>query len=453
MEEINNVSAEESDEVLFEETEDDTPLEISPDKRRVKTDKRDTPLETIHGWVKRGKLDLQPDFQRYFVWNNAKASRLIESLLLDIPIPVIYLAEDDNQKYVVVDGQQRLTSLCSYVDGKFPDGKSFKLSSLPVLKELNGQIFKKLEETQQEKIFDSSIRLIIIEKDSDPAVKYEVFERLNVGAQTLKDQELRNCVYRGNYNDMLKDIAAKNKHLQKILGLSEPHKRMADCQLILRFFAMWRNTHLKYKPSMKQFLNREMEMHRNLTDYEKTNMRAVFEKSIEMAYLVFGDNAFRRFNVGNENNPDGYWETRKFNIALWDTILYTFSFYEKSQIVPVSDAIREEFLDLLTYDSTFIDYISRTTDKAERVQYRADTWRNRIQNLIGYSGKEPRNFSLELKERLFKANPTCQICKQRIHDVDDSELDHIQHYWRGGKTIDENARLTHRYCNRARGGN
>lgn len=128
-------------EALVDEAEDETPLEIPPERRRVKTDRQDLPVETLHGWVKRGKLNLQPDFQRYFVWNKSKASRLIESLLLDIPIPVIYVAEEQNNTYSVVDGQQRLTSICEFINGKFPDGQDFRLSSLQVMTELNRKLF------------------------------------------------------------------------------------------------------------------------------------------------------------------------------------------------------------------------------------------------------------------------------------------------------------------------
>ena len=155
-------------------------------------------------------------------------------------------------------------------------------------------------------------------------------------------------------------------------------------------------------------------------------------------------------NAGVTDRHDGYWERNKLNIALWDTILYSFSFYEKSQIIPIADSVREEFLDMMSSDDTFNDYISSTTDKPERVVYRAETWRQRLQWIA--LTKEPRTFSLGVKEQLYKTNSSCMICNQRIHDIDDAEVDHIQHYWRGGRTIPENARLTHRYCNRARGG-
>ncbi len=435
--------------VLPDEQQDDTPLDIAPEHRRVKTEKLDLPVETLHGWVKRGKLELQPEFQRNFVWNKAKASQLIESLILEIPIPVIYVAEDQNKMYEVVDGQQRLTSICAFLDGMFPNGDGFALSGVQVLTEFNGKTFKDLSNDVQEKIIGATLRLIVIEQDSDPDVKFEIFKRLNLGAMQLNDQELRNCVMRGKYNELLQSLT-KNRQLLKIMGSEEPHFRMKDRELILRFFAMWRNTHLRYKAPMKQFLNREMGAHRNPTEAELTEMRNIFEKSIDLAYQVFGPKAFRRFNPGKDNSPDGSWEQTRLNLALWDTILYTFSFYEKSQIIPIADSIREEFIDLIMSDPTFVQYITSSTDKAERIQYRAEMWKQRLQSLV--ADKQPRNFTLELKKKLYEANSSCELCHQHIQDVDDAEVDHVEHYWRGGKTIESNARLTHRYCNRARGG-
>ncbi len=446
-----SVAVVEEPEVIIEESIDETPLQIEPERRRVKTDKQDVPVETLHMWITRGKLDLQPEFQRYFVWSNAKASRLIESLLLEIPVPVIYVAEEPNKDYAVVDGQQRLTSLNAFITGRFPDSRAFKLSGLHVLSELNGKFFRDCDKGVQEAILGAVIRLIVIERASDPDVKFEVFERLNVGAEKLNNQELRNCVYLGGYNRLLRDLAM-NPHMLKVMGSNSPHKRMRDRELILRFFAMWRNTHLKYRGPMKQFLNREMEQHLNPSHTELAEMRAVFEKSIEMAYAVFGPNAFRRFRPGREDDHNGHWEKNTLNVALWDTLLYSFSFFEKSQIIPIADAIREEFLDVMTHDREFVEYISSSTDKPERIQYRAEVWLRRLRTLVGHAPAEPRTFSLELKETLYEANPTCEICGQRIHDIDDAEVDHLEHYWRGGRTIPENARLTHRYCNRARGG-
>ncbi|MFE4105737.1 DUF262 domain-containing protein [Almyronema epifaneia] len=432
--------------LIIEETEDDAPFEIPPEKRRVKTDKQDLPVETLVSWVNRGKLNLQPDFQRNFVWPTSRASRLIESLLLEIPIPVIYVAEERNRTYSVVDGQQRLTSICAFVNGQFPGGNDFKLSGLQVLTELNRKTFNDLDMDLQESILNFILRLIVIEEDSDPDVKFEVFERLNLGAEKLNDQEVRNCVYRGNYNELLRELVA-NEYMLKIMNSDQPHTRMADRQLILRFFAMWRNTHLKYKGPMKRFLNAEMEQHRNLSPRNLAEMKWVFEKSIEMAYAVFGENAFRRYKPGSAKDANGTWEGSRFNVALWDTLLYTFSYYSKEQILPICDRVREEFLDLMTSDAKFSEYISSSTDKPERIQYRADTWRQRLQGLIGLDPIDtPAAFSKARKQELLDRNATCHVCWKPIQHADDAVLAHIPRYWREPCNIPDNARLDHRYC-------
>ena len=302
----------------------------------------------------------------------------------------------------------------------------------------------------QNAILSYTMRAVILQKESDPDLKFEVFERLNCGSVQLKDAELRNCMYRGTYNDMLNELA-KNPFLLKIRRSDVPHKRMEDRQLILRFFAMKRNSHLNFRGGMKQFMNREMQDNRYAPPGEIEARKAEFENAIECAWHVFGVDAFRRWSEGDDLSPEGQWES-KLNVALWDTLLYTFAFFEKRQIVPAADAIREEFLDLMSSDDTFVDYIGRTTDKPDRVRYRAETWRQRLEAVVVVPPGETRAFNRKLKMDLHAANPACAICCQHIHAPEDAEVDHVLHYWRGGATIPANARLTHRYCNRARGG-
>jgi 5-methylcytosine-specific restriction endonuclease McrA len=429
---------------------EEAPLELEIGERRLATQSLDLSIEALVARISRHGLILQPEFQRDYVWSAGKASALVESILMRIPLPVVYLAETAESDWEVVDGQQRLTSLYSYVVGQFPDNTAFRLGQMNVRNDLKGKAFKDLSKTDQNAILNYTLRAVILQKESHPDLKFEVFERLNCGSVALKDAELRNCMYRGPYNDMLNELA-ENPFLVKIRHADTPHKRMDDRQLILRFFAMKRNTHLNYRGGMKQFMNREMFAHRNALPSEIAAMKAMFESAIECAWTVFGPNAFRRWSPGNERSPDGQWET-KLNVALWDTVLYTFAFFEKRQIVPAADAIREEFLDLMSSDDIFVDYIGRTTDKPDRVRYRADTWRRRLEAAVVVPAGETRSFSRKLKEDLHTADPACAICGQHIHSPEDAEVDHIKHYWRGGATIPQNARLAHRHCNRRRGG-
>ncbi|OQX86744.1 MAG: hypothetical protein B6D55_05335 [Candidatus Omnitrophica bacterium 4484_70.2] len=438
---------------LFDEDQpDETPLEIPAEKRKIFFKTPTRKVKDIFSDYKRGDLDVRPAFQRGFVWDIKKASRLIESILLGVPIPVIYTAEIQDGTEIVIDGQQRLLSIFSFIDGIFPkSNKPFKLRGLDVLKELNGLSFKELDKLIQKTIENYSVPFIIITKDSDSDVKFEIFERLNTGSVKLNDQELRNCIYRGRYNDLLKELP-DNQDFQFILNSPRLKERMLDRELILRFFAFYHNTYLKYKAPMKQFLNKEIEKYRNLDKNEELELRNVFKKAVDLIKSVFGDKAFRRFIPGTESDPNGTWETKKLNKGLFDIIMWGFSQYEKNQIIPFADSIREELLWLMSHDQRFIESIRVSTDKYENVQYRFDKWRESLKNIVGYPHKEPRTFSWSLKKQLYENDPICAICNQKIQILDDAEIDHIEFYWRGGKTIPSNARLVHRFCNRHRGG-
>lgn len=442
-------SAFESDEFEGAESEDEAII-LAEGERRLSTQSLDLSIDTLVSRINRGSLTLQPEFQRDYVWSSAKASQLVESVLLRIPLPIVYLSETEDSDWEVVDGQQRLTSLYSFVRGQFPDGTKFRLGRLHVRDDLRGKGFSDLCRTDQNAILNYTLRAIILNKESHPDVKFEVFERLNCGSVQLKDAELRNCMYRGAYNDMLAELS-NNNLLLKIRRADRPHNRMEDRQLILRFLAMKRNSHLNYRGSMKQFMNREMETHRHASPAEVAGLKRQFEDAITSAWHVFGLNAFRRWTPPPQAGEKGSWDS-KLNVALWDTLLYGLAFYERRQIIPVSDAIREEFLDIMAGDPVFVDHIGRTTDKPERVHYRARVWLERLEKVVNVPANETRAFTRELKAALHEANPTCTLCSQRIHEVDDAEVDHVEHYWRGGATIPENARLTHRFCNRKRGG-
>lgn len=243
------------------ELEFDIPLEeeveeadVQAGRNKIFTDQGDPEIESLYNRWKRGKLVIQPDFQRQFVWDAKKSSRLIESALLDIPLPVGYISQEKDGNEYVIDGQQRLTSFFSFIDGKFPDGKDFRLSEIKVFPEYNRKRFSELSEENQDKVRYCKIRTITFRKESDPNLKFEIFERLNTGSVSLNDQELRNCIYRGPYNQLLKKLAADSEFIS-LMGITKPDKRMKDIELILRFAAFFHQTYLNYKPPMRSFLN------------------------------------------------------------------------------------------------------------------------------------------------------------------------------------------------------
>jgi len=250
---------------------------------------------------------------------------------------------------------------------------------------------------------------------------------------------------------LIKELA-ENNDFQFLLGLDKPDKRMRDRGLVLEFLAFYHNTYLNYKSPMKQFLNRELELNRDLNQALEKDYRQVFKQAVDITKTVFGDRAFRRFVAGDEEDPNGQWELKKINKALFDIIMFGFTKYPKSQIIPKADIIREELIFLMSKDIKFIESITLSTGNLERVNARFKKWLESLEEIVGLPSREQRNFTLEFKKQLFEQNPTCSICGQKIHTLDDSEIDHIEQYWRGGKTIPSNARLVHRYCNRRRGG-
>ncbi|MGA2318375.1 MAG: DUF262 domain-containing protein [Thermodesulfobacteriota bacterium] len=433
----------EEEKLEFEDQEEEQLIEILPKERRVYSDKPDRSIFELYRQYQKGNLNLRPAFQRLDVWDNSKCSRLIESVLLEVPIPVIYLSEEPDTKYSVIDGQQRLNSFIKFLEN------NLKLSGLTILTELTGKCFQDIPKNLQDKFENSTIRIIEIRKESHPDVKFEIFERLNTGSVQLNPQELRNCIYRGRYNDLLEELT-EDKDFQFLLGLKGPHYRMYDRELILRFFAFYRNTHLNYNPSMKRFLNIEMKDHQNIDEEEEKKLRKIFRKSVRLSKTVFGDRSFRRFIQGSNKDPNGKWETNKINKALFDVVMYGFTRYEENQVVPNSDSIREALINLVTHDRDFLDTISTYTDNKDKIQIRFDRWLSALKEIVGNSKTEPRNFSLQYKKQMWESNPTCAICGQKIHVIDDAEIDHIEQYWRGGKTIPANAQLTHRFCNRSR---
>jgi hypothetical protein len=443
--------AEGIDEIKFDEGADEANEEIveSITQQKIFSDKGDPEIDSLHKRFKKGKLDIQPNFQRQYVWDNIKASRLIESILLDIPLPIIYLSEEEDGRTYVIDGQQRLTSLFGFIDGKHPDGKTFKLVKSNVFPALNGKTFRELPDDLQDKITCYKLRTITFLKDSAQNLKYVIFERLNSGSVSLNDQELRNCIYRGPYNELLKELSY-DPDFRFLLGIQRPDKRMKDVELVLRFAAFYHSTYLNYKSPMKNFLNLDADKFRNAGREELNELQNAFKNACLIIRSLFGKEAFRRFYRGTQKDPNGWWETTAFNASLYDIMMGTFAKENKNTVFQHLDSIREALIDLMTSDEEFIESIELSTSSLQAVTKRFDKWRFALQSVIGIGRKEPRCFSRTLKDTLFQANPTCAICNNQISDIDDAAIDHIKQYWEGGKTIPENARLAHRYCNWAR---
>jgi hypothetical protein len=428
--------------------EDDVELDVEAGQRKIIWQAKDFSIREFLTMKNDGELILQPIYQRNFVATDLIASKLIESILLDVPIPVVYLAEEQDGSFSVIDGQQRLTSFLSFLEGKFPDSKPFKLSGLKVLSELNRKLFIDLEEELKKKIRSTTIHSIIIKKESNPDIKFEIFERLNTGSTKLNEDEIRNTVYRGNYIDLLAELS-ENHLFHGLVKKDNFKKRMIYRGMILRFFAISEKSYINYKSSMKQFSNKELRDNRELTPNKVKEYKARFEHCIDLVKTVFGENSFRRYIPGSDDEQ-GKWASSQINMALFDLQMVGFVNYSKNDVLANADAIREELLTLMTTDIQFQNLIGFKTSDTDNVKKRFRIYMDMLDRIIGDPKYTQRTFTYSVKEQLFKDNPYCAISKQKILAIEDSEVDHIIPYSKGGKTELSNAQLVLRYFNRSK---
>lgn len=426
---------------------DDTGLELDENQRKIIWQAKDFSIREFSSMQQDGDLDLQPNYQRKYVATPAIASRLIESVLMDVPIPVIYLAEEKDSSYSVIDGQQRLTSFLSFLNGHFPDGNEFKLTGLKVYKELNKKTFKELSKEQQTKIRTTTLHTIIIKKESNEDIKFEIFERLNTGSIKLNEDEIRNTVYRGNYINLLAELE-NDKTFHELIQNDNAKKRMLYRSMILRFFALSEKTHLNYKPSMKQFCNKELRDNRDLSQEKQKEYRERFAHCVDLVKTVFGHNAFKRYQL--DKNGNGSYG-KNLNMSLFDIQMCGFVNYSKNEILRNADNIREAMLDLMATNNDFNDSIEKSTSDKKVLQNRFKIWLDKLDEILGDESYQQRTFSYELKKQLFDKNPVCAISGQTILAIEDAEVDHIIPYSKGGKTELENAQLVLRYFNRTKG--
>ena len=395
-------------------------------------------VEILMSWKIKGKLITNPDYQRDYVYTEDKASRLIESALMLIPLPTIYLCEEDNGLYSVIDGQQRIMSFLKYVSGEFA------LKGLTTLTQFNGKYYKDLDEESQKVIDDTSFRTIVIGKESASA-KYDIFERLNRGAVTLKEQELRNCVYRGPYNTMINEIANSNKNVS--IMFNSENKRMMHQEHILRFFAL--KDFMNYKPSMKTHLNKHMNVYQFDEEAAKKD-KDQFVRTLSLVREILGDNAFGSVDYEKKILLN------KFSATFYDSIMIAFSMFDKHKLIKKADAIRAAINDKKMNDDSYHDSCYAATGSRDRVIKRILIIFNMISSILGDDSleKEKRTFDPSLKLPLAeKQKYICPLCGNKIVSLDECEIDHIIPFSLGGDTTFENAQLVHKICNRHKGNN
>ncbi len=341
-------------------------IDDSGKDRKLFTHPYDFIIRSLKDQVDDGTLVLADDFQRRRVWDDTKASRLIESLLINVPIPVCYFAELEDGSYSVIDGQQRLTAIYRYLNDKF------KLRSLRIRSDLNNKKFSQLGVSDRRSIQSRSIRCILIQKESHPEIRFDVFDRLNSNSVKLNRQELRNSLYKGDLNKLIKELS-ENETFKKLRRSENVDKRMNDCEMILRFFA-FHFDRVNYHGNLAKFLDNYLQSGRKMTSEVIHRHREIFLKTINDVDCVFGENSFRRYDPANDT-----WN-KSLNRAIYDIIMLYFADIPSDIIQQKSNIILDEFKKIFN-DEGFQEDITSFPEKIVRFQSRLDKWRTTLQGI------------------------------------------------------------------------
>lgn len=336
--------------------------------RKVVTQPYDLAIESIVSQINNGVLFLRPlsdrpKFQRQYVWSNTLASRLVESVLLNVPIPPCYLSENEECELDVIDGQQRIYSLYRFLENQF------YLSGLEALSEFNGMRYFELPGKEQRRLRTHTLRCVVITNESHPEIKFDVFERLNTNTVPLNAQELRNCVHRGNLNNLLGELSFDPRWLS-IRKRKAPDKRLADEEIILRYFAHVILGTDSYRTPLKGWLNEAARQGRKMSEANVDELRSIWSRAIDASLVLFEPSeCFRR--------PG----STAINRALYELQMLTLRDVPVERVVNKRDAFRSAYNRLLRNDE-FEDLISRAVDHKKRTIRRFEMWKEEMAGVL-----------------------------------------------------------------------
>lgn len=354
---------------LLEREEEPSPDETQPRQPAswpLQIVKAERSIFELHRSWKNRVLRLDPDFQREFVWDYWRKVKLVESVLMRLPLPVFYLSEENEEETLVIDGQQRLTTLFDFLDG------GFRLSGLKLLPELNKKYFKDLDGKVQRRFENTPLTCFIIQPGTDEQVKFQIFERVNEGAVALNAQEIRNCLYRGPGLDFLKRLAndASPGSFRDVAGPNRGYRRMKADELVLRAIAFLDLGVDHYPGELKGFLNDELKRLNSSTEEQRDALERRLRNALAHTKTVFGDCAFCRYKPSEDA-----W-ARQLNGPLVEVIVAGFDhfFPEGTPLAPRKIKAVQDRFRAISGNEAFRDSITFATQSTSAVRSRFDLW-------------------------------------------------------------------------------
>ena len=357
------------------EDESDTATIDEPfDPTKIRISTKQPTVDLVVERMRRGEIDLQPDFQRGDnIWPKPTQSRLIESLLLRIPLPVFYMAADRDDNWKVVDGLQRLSALRAYVLDK-----TLCLRGLEYLSQFDAHSFDALPRPMQRRITETQLSCHVIEPGTPPEVMFNVFKRINTEGKPLVGQEIRHALNPGPARDLLGELACSEEFLKATDGTVNP-KRMADRECVLRFLAFRSLGEAKYGGKLDDFLMGAMKSLNNLSE-EHASLRDDFRRAMSLASDIFGREAFRK-----PNRP-GYARWRSpVNKPLFESLSVALAEVPEGRSAVLrsrKSAIVEDLAKRMKEDAEFLESISVGTQTTRQVTIRFGRMREMVQRVL-----------------------------------------------------------------------
>lgn len=319
------------------------------------------------------EIDLSPAFQRHSdLWDDEKQSRLIESILIKFPLPAFYFDGSDNNKWLVVDGLQRLSSLRNFIILK-----KLKLKGLEFLRQLNGLKFDDLPRSLQRQIEETQITAYIINDGTPEEVKFNIFQRINTGGLTLNSQEIRHALNQGIPAQFVAELAELDEFKFATDEALKP-KRMLDREFVTRFLAFYLHPYPEYVPDLDTYMNSAMGELKKMDDSQRQKIKTDFIQSVLLAKSIFGEWAFRKA----DKYPDKRKPINKALFEVWSVSLAKLDGLQRRTLEERKEILFNKSIELVKEDAMFFDSITTSTGNKSSVAYRFSSIEKIIQETL-----------------------------------------------------------------------
>lgn len=352
------------------ETEDDKIVMDNPfNPKDIDIKTKTMSMDNIIKRLKEDEIDLSPDFQRNMnLWDPEKQSRLIESLLIKFPLPAFYFDGSDDNKWLVVDGLQRLSAIKNFIVDQ-----TLRLTGLEFLEKLNDSTFSELPRTFQRQIEEAEIIAYIINPGTPEDVKFNIFKRINTGGLVLEPQEIRHALNQGVPARFIAELANLEEFKRATRNVISP-VRMLDREFVTRFVSFYINDPNDYKPDLDTFMTKSMGKIKYLSEKDRNEIKRNFSEAMKCVITVFGKWAFRKvYKIEEKRRP-----INKALFEVWSVMLAKLNDDQRRIIMKKRELVFERFVDLMNVDTSFVDSITSSTGDKNRIKYRF----GKIENLL-----------------------------------------------------------------------